>query len=850
MQTSVKQGISAADVRFFWLSCSAVTWVLRGIALPGVIIGLFHASLTAWAGEGDVKQPFTVKDLIEISHFVELGRMTDQHHQKEEPVIYSPNRKYFLTVTQRGVLTNNTLEATIWLFDAQDVRNYALGKSKVQAKPRKLATVSATSNTPVISDVRWMEGSKQISFLAKNHNPYQRLFVVNIETGLMTAMTKEGLYTTAYQIRGRTIAYTALSLDQPLVDLSSMDLIDVGETKVDGVPFSPTNVLLFSRNRPAIEDFERRFLSKASHSLRVQKGGKGIPTDFLAGKKPLRLFSPCAFSPPLFLSPNGKLLVTLMRVEEVPGEWEQYRPAIEGLRLKAGRVQVTYGCQPPEQYVVVNLETGSVSPLVDAPTGSSLGYDIAADAFWLEDNRHVILTNTFLPISKSSGEKSSTQRIEHPTVTLVDLSIREVQANIELRDSYEAQPYHIDGIAWNGNKRELTISYYGGNKRALAVLNRLGGATDVPPPAPERYVLTSGQWMKLQEADARPYSASEQEVKISVHEDLNHPPILRMERSGGESDSLLLDPNPQMHNLRIGKASVYRWQDAEGRNFSGILVLPPDYDPNRRYPLLIQTHGYGDEGSEFFADGEHTTSNGGRAVAAKDMIVLQTDLFLKNVGTPGESPDQVAGFESAINHLVADGLVDRNRVGVDGFSRTCLHVLYALTHRPDLFQVASITDGVNLSYVAYMLSSPRDAIQTEAEAVNAGVPFGDGLVKWFQNAPNFSLDKVQAPLLISAYLPGQILSEWETYSGLRRLNKPVEMLWWWRENTPHYLEQPHQRYLSQQLAVDWFVFWLKGEEDSDPAKAAQYARWRELRKLQERNDAKDKAADGKPPSLN
>jgi len=34
---------------------------------------------------------------------------------------------------------------------------------------------------------------------------------------------------------------------------------------------------------------------------------------------------------------------------------------------------------------------------------------------------------------------------------------------------------------------------------------------------------------------------------------------------------------------------------------------------------------------------------------------------------------------------------------------------------------------------------------------------------------------------------------------------------------------------------DWFRFWPKGEEDSDPSKAEQYSRWRELRKLQEQN---------------
>jgi hypothetical protein len=41
--------------------------------------------------------------------------------------------------------------------------------------------------------------------------------------------------------------------------------------------------------------------------------------------------------------------------------------------------------------------------------------------------------------------------------------------------------------------------------------------------------------------------------------------------------------------------------------------------------------------------------------------------------------------------------------------------------------------------------------------------------------------------------------------------------------------------VSQQATVDWFSFWLNNHEDPDPAKAEQYKRWRELRKLQQAN---------------
>jgi hypothetical protein len=42
--------------------------------------------------------------------------------------------------------------------------------------------------------------------------------------------------------------------------------------------------------------------------------------------------------------------------------------------------------------------------------------------------------------------------------------------------------------------------------------------------------------------------------------------------------------------------------------------------------------------------------------------------------------------------------------------------------------------------------------------------------------------------------------------------------------------------------VNQFRFWLKGEEDPGPGKADQYVRWHELRKLQQENEAKAKAA--------
>jgi hypothetical protein len=177
------------------------------------------------------------------------------------------------------------------------------------------------------------------------------------------------------------------------------------------------------------------------------------------------------------------------------------------------------------------------------------------------------------------------------------------------------------------------------------------------------------------------------------------------------------------------------------------------------------------------------------------------------------------------------------------FSFTVFHVLYAITHKPDLFAAASITDGSDLSYWLYLTWTDMPYAQKWAESTNGGVkPFAkEGLLRWAESAPGFNLDRVKTPLMISCLEKGSLIGTWDIYGGLRTLNKPVDMQWLRREDAPHVLVQPRHRYLSQDGAVDWFDFWLNGHEDPDPAKGDQYTRWRKLKTIQQENDAKTKA---------
>jgi dipeptidyl aminopeptidase/acylaminoacyl peptidase len=328
-------------------------------------------------------------------------------------------------------------------------------------------------------------------------------------------------------------------------------------------------------------------------------------------------------------------------------------------------------------------------------------------------------------------------------------------------------------------------------------------------------------------------------LNVTLEQDLNAPPKLFVSDQKREQKTLLLDLNPQFSDLDLGMVRTIEWK-AGGVELLGGLYLPRDYTPGKRYPLVIQTHGF--EPGEFSMDGRSEWSSGfaARPLAARGFVVLQADEFKnrqdhdrvyddrKLGATPRESfrNFNMLSFEGAIDYLDRSGLIDRNRVGIIGFSRTACFVGYTLTHSKRRFAAAVLVDGISCGYFEEM-ALPEEA--WDINNINGGaVPFGAGLKVWMKNSPGFNLDKVKTPVRLVALGSGSVLSGWEWYAGLTMQRKPVDFVLVPGAN--HIGMKPSERAWSQQSIVDWFSFWLQGKEDLQPVKRDEYIRWRELHK--------------------
>jgi hypothetical protein len=151
-----------------------------------------------------------------------------------------------------------------------------------------------------------------------------------------------------------------------------------------------------------------------------------------------------------------------------------------------------------------------------------------------------------------------------------------------------------------------------------------------------------------------------------------------------------------------------------------------------------------------------------------------------------------------------------------------------LTHAKYRFAAATLTDGIDCGYFGY-LSFPNES--WDVDRLNGGLsPFAkEGYEQWMREAPGFHLDQVTTPVRLVALGSDSILEQWEWYVGLALQGKAVDFVE--IPDAVHLLEKPSDRWIAEEGIVDWYCFWLKGEEDDNPRKASQYARWRMLRDL-------------------
>lgn len=286
------------------------------------------------------------------------------------------------------------------------------------------------------------------------------------------------------------------------------------------------------------------------------------------------------------------------------------------------------------------------------------------------------------------------------------------------------------------------------------------------------------------------------------------------------------DVNPWLADIDLGPQEVVRWQARDGLELEGLLIRPLDEKPGQRYPLVVVVHG-GPEAH--YANGWLTRySSPGQMGAAEGYAVFYPNYrgstgrgleFAKSSqGDPaGKEFDDVV---DGVDHLIASGLVDEDKVGVTGGSYGGYATAWMSTYYSDRFAAGVMFVGISEKIAKWGSSD----IPNELNWVHdRHWPWEDWDLMW-QRSPVRHVEKARTPLLIlhgkndTRVHPSQSLI---LYRYLKTLGQvPVRLVWYPDEG--HGNRKAAHRLDYNLRMMRWFGHYLQGPGGEKPPAKIQH----------------------------
>lgn len=797
-------------------------------------VACFALALAGMAVAGSADR-FTVKDSIEMSVIAGAAGRDPKWGYAELGA--APTQDRAVILLKRGNLRTGENEFSLLSWSAADTLSFINAPADASAPiPQTLLQESTSGPFAAIERVRWTSDGRRLYMIRREAEaPWNAsVHVMDIDRRTTDQVIGENIDVSHYQ----------LMEEQQLLFFTSL-------------------VPLFDEEK--LEHRRRHgFVVRGEYLGWVQDGRQAARQQLYVKRLPqgpiiaLGRNASCMLPGASAISPDGARAVLSCDLASMPEYWPEYwqwdktfaaqygempppQPAgsaaepqpwvqkgsrvIQESDVFGGRFEVI------RQFFLADLATGEIEPLLDSPT--TLGEQRQTFA-WSPDGSRVAISPVRMPIEGLAGE---TRKRWSRALAMVDIDVR----------SGQVTPL-----------REVDISQAGihGGLEPGSIVSRdaRGIVMDLPGQGGESERVarpwTARGWSpRVIKVDVKPRAQAQERLRLRIVQSDDVPPQIEATDTLTGKRRTLTDLNPGLRSKALGKVEIVEWTDKYGMKWGGQLLMPPGFSPgDRLLPLVLQT--YANMTGQFLVDGANNSGYAARAFGGRGMAVLQTDCrYAESTALHGEANAAIACYEGAIDMLSQRGVIDPARVGLLGFSRTGMHVQNALSFSRIKFAAAHIADSVQGGpfnyFINYGTTRPSGLAEWDGDVASMiGAPlYGEGIKTWLEKSPFFHLDKVTTPLRYEYHSgPDTLLGVggWDTFVMLKRMNRPVEMLV--LPDEAHNVFTPLKRFTSQQGSVDWFAFWLLGEERLEPmpdtpetaeSLRGQYERWRLLRQQHE-----------------
>ena len=275
----------------------------------------------------------------------------------------------------------------------------------------------------------------------------------------------------------------------------------------------------------------------------------------------------------------------------------------------------------------------------------------------------------------------------------------------------------------------------------------------------------------------------------------------------------LTDMNAQAAGFATSTLEVVSWKSRDGASIEGVLHKPADFDPSRKYPLLVVIHG-GPTGVSRpipFTSTIYPID----VWVPRGVLVLEPNyrgsagygekfraLNVRNLGV-GDAWDVLSGIDS----LVAKGLVDPARVGTMGWSQGGYISAFLATHDAPRFKAISVGAGIS-DWMTYYVNTD---IHPFTRQYLKATPWDDPDI-YAKTSPITYIKQAKTPTLIQHGAADQrvpLPNAYELYQGLQDNNVPTKLIVYKGfEGIGHGPTKPKSHRATMEHNLEWFDQYL------------------------------------------
>lgn len=270
----------------------------------------------------------------------------------------------------------------------------------------------------------------------------------------------------------------------------------------------------------------------------------------------------------------------------------------------------------------------------------------------------------------------------------------------------------------------------------------------------------------------------------------------------------------QQEGFIWGTAELVSWISLDGRPLEGVVYKPANFDPNKKYPMMVNFYERNSETLYNYRMPEpHRSTIDYHLYNSNEYVIFNPDIRYVD-GYPGESCYNC--LMPGITMMIAKGYIDEKGIGAQGHSWGGYLVAYLAT-RTNLFSAIESGAPVVNMFSAYggirWGSGMARSFQYEHTQSRLGATPWSSPLRYLENSPLFTMDKVQTPILImhndaDGHVPWYQGIEY--FVAMKRLGKPCWLLNYTGE--PHWPMHMANRIDFQRRMFQFFNHYLKNDK--------------------------------------